>query len=238
MISPMRDDHRDTRQIGHAEDMRETARRLREAVSQPLPNWREVYESFSPVDLVTGERLSRSLPAEEDARRAAVLVPVLMEPDGARLVYTVRKDHLNDHAGQISFPGGGLDARDESLLDTALREAEEEIDLSRDLVEVIGALEDMYIPPSNFRVSPYVGLLPPEAEMVIAPDEVEEIFTVSLRTLMAPKTFRKVLWQRDGRDYEVPVFAVETPEPRNIWGATAGMTAALLTRLGWQEHLR
>ncbi|HEX2728194.1 MAG TPA: CoA pyrophosphatase, partial [Rubrobacteraceae bacterium] len=214
------------------------ARRLSEAVSRPLPNWREVYESFSPVDVVTGERLSRSLPPDDNARRAAVLVPVLMEPDGARLVYTVRKDHLNDHAGQISFPGGSLDARDESLLDTALREAEEEIDLSRDLVEVIGALEDMYIPPSNFRVSPYVGLLPPEAEMVLAPDEVEEIFTVSIRALIAPKAFRKVLWQRDGRDYEVPVFAVEAPEPREIWGATAGMTAALLTRLGWREYRR
>lgn len=232
----MRDAHRNTRRADQAEDTHDAARQLKEAVNRPLPNWREVYESFSPVDLVTGERLSRGLPAEDDARRAAVLVPVLMEPDGAHLVYTVRKDHLNDHAGQISFPGGSLDVRDESLLDTALREAEEEIDLSRDLVEVIGALEDMYIPPSNFRVSPYVGLLPPEAEMVLAPDEVEEIFTVSLRALMAPETFRKVLWQRDGRDYEVPIFAVKTPELRNIWGATAGMTAALLTRLGWRAY--
>src|SRR5215213_25663 len=93
-------------------------------------------------------------------------------------------------------------------------------------------------PPSNFRVSPFVGLLPPEAEMVLAPDEVEEIFTVPLKTLIANETFRKVYWRREGRDYEVPVFAIEGPVPRNIWGATAAMTAALLARLGWHEYRR
>src|ERR687897_340762 len=111
--------------------------------------------------------------------RAAVLVPILMEGEDARVLYTVRKDHLADHAGQISFPGGSIESGDSSLLETALREAEEEIDLSPELVEVVGELEEMYIPPSNFRVSPFVGLLPPGAEMILAPEEVEEIFTVS-----------------------------------------------------------
>jgi 8-oxo-dGTP pyrophosphatase MutT (NUDIX family) len=162
-----------------------------------------------------------------------------MEEGGeARVVYTVRKEDLADHAGQISFPGGSIESADGSLMETALREAEEEIDLSPGLVEVIGELEEMYIAPSNFRVSPFVGLLPPEAEMVLAPDEVEEIFTVSLETLAAPETYRKVLWRRDGRDYEVPVFAVGDRVPRNIWGATAAMTAALLARLGWREYRR
>ena len=140
-------------------------------------DWREVYESFSPVDLETGERRGRVPPSGADTRRAAVLVPVLAEPDGLRIVYTVRKADLADHAGQISFPGGSMDPSDASLLETALREAGEEIDLSPDLVEIVGELEEMYIPPSNFRVSPFVGVLPPEAEMVLAPDEVEEIFT-------------------------------------------------------------
>src|ERR687889_1063598 len=211
------------------------ADRLREAVSRPLDEWREVYESFSPVDVETRERRPRVPQPGADSRRAAVLVPVLLEPEGARLVYTVRRDHLQDHAGQISFPGGSMDPGDGSLLETALREAEEEIDLSPDLVEVIGELEEMYIPPSDFRVSPFVGLLPPAAEMVLSPDEVEEIFTVSLARLTANETFRKMLWRREGRDYEVPVFAIEG---RNIWGATAAMTAALLARLGWREYRR
>jgi 8-oxo-dGTP pyrophosphatase MutT (NUDIX family) len=214
------------------------ADRLREAVSRPLGDWNEVYEGFSPVDLETGERRPRVPQPGSDSRRAAVLVPILVEGDDARVVYTVRKDDLADHAGQISFPGGSIESGDDSLLETALREAEEEIDLSPDLVEVVGELEEMYIPPSNFRVSPFVGLLPPEAEMVLAPDEVEEIFTVSLATLAANETFQRVLWRRDGRDYEVPVFAIGGPVPRNIWGATAAMTAALLARLGWREYRR
>ena len=214
------------------------ADRLREAVSRPLDEWQEVYESFSPVDLETGERRPRVPPPDAASRRAAVLVPVLIENGDARVVYTVRKEDLADHAGQISFPGGSAESGDGSLMETALREAEEEIDLSPRLVEVIGELEEMYIPPSNFRVSPFVGLLPPEAELVLAPDEVEEIFTVSLKTLAAPETLRKVPWTYEGHDYEVPVFATGGAPPRNIWGATAAMTAVLLARLGWQHYRR
>ncbi len=235
MISMMNKRQEDKRE-NHGRN--ELADRLREAVSRPLDDWNEVYEGFSPVDLETGERRPRVPPPGSDSRRAAVLVPILVEGEDARVVYTVRKDDLADHAGQISFPGGSIESGDGSLMETALREAEEEIDLSPELVEVVGELEEMYIPPSNFRVSPFVGLLPPEAEMVLAPDEVEEIFTVSLATLAANETFRKVLWRRDGRDYEVPVFAIGGPVPRNIWGATAAMTAALLARLGWREYRR
>ena len=146
-----------------------------------------MYENFSPVDLETGERRPRVPPENGDARRAAVLVPVLVEPGDARIVYTVRKGDLQDHAGQISFPGGGLEPGDGSLLDTALREAREEIDLSPELVEVIGELEEMYIPPSNFRVRPYVGLLRQEAKLVLSPDEVEEVFTASPRRVARPR---------------------------------------------------
>ena len=177
---------KDTGEVG--EGSGGLAERLREAVARPLGEWREVYESFSPVDIETGERRPRVPPPDVDSRRAAVLVPILLEGKDARVVYTVRKGDLADHAGQISFPGGSIESGDGSLMETALREAEEEIDLRPGLVEVIGELEEMYIPPSNFHVSPFVGLLPPEAEMVLAPDEVEEIFTVSLATLSARET--------------------------------------------------
>jgi hypothetical protein len=101
---------------------------------------------------------------------------------------------------------------------------------------VIGELEEMYIPPSGFRVSPFVGLLAPEAELTLHPDEVEAIFAVSLDELMSPETLQKVLWTREGRVYEVPIFAVQGPPPRDIWGATAAITASLLARLGWRRR--
>lgn len=206
------------------------AARLRRAVAEPLTAWREVYESFSPLDLRTGERRPRVPEPETEFRRAAVLVPIILAPEGARIVYTLRTDVLRDHAGQVSFPGGSLEKGDDSLLATALREAEEEVDLEPDLVEVIGELEEMYIPPSKFLVRPFVGLLPREAEMTLAPEEVEAIFSVSLEELMSPEVYQRVIWERDGHPYEVPIFAVGGHE---IWGATAAMTAGLLARLGW-----
>ncbi len=209
------------------------AARLREAVAEPLENWREVYESFSPVDLETGERRPRVPEPGEDCRRAAVLVPVVLEPKGAHVVYTLRTGDLEDHAGQVSFPGGSPEPRDDSLLATALREAEEEIDLRPDTVEIVGELEEMYIPPSRFLVRPFVGLLSEEAELVLAPEEVEAIFSVSLEELMSPEAFEKVVWEREGRPHEVPIFAVGGHE---IWGATAAMTAGLLARLGWRPE--
>ena len=207
------------------------AARLREAVAEPLENWREVYKSFSPLNLETGERRPRVPGPGEDCRRAAVLVPIVLEPKGAHLVYTLRTGDLEDHAGQVSFPGGSPEPRDGSLLATALREAEEEIDLRPDTVEIIGELEEMYIPPSRFLVKPFVGLLSEQAELVLAPEEVEAIFSVSLEELMSPAAFEKVIWQREGWPHEVPIFAVGGHE---IWGATAAMTAGLLARLGWR----
>ena len=205
--------------------------RLREAVARPLDGWREVYESFSPLNLETGERRPRAPESGEDCRRAAVLVPIVLEPKGGRVVYTLRTGDLEDHAGQVSFPGGSPEPQDDSLLATALREAEEEIDLRPDTVEIIGELEEMYIPPSRFLVKPFVGLLSEQAELVLAPEEVEAIFSVSLEELMSPAAFEKVIWQREGWPHEVPIFAVGGHE---IWGATAAMTAGLLARLGWR----
>ena len=207
------------------------AARLREAVARPLDGWREVYESFSPLNLETGERRPRVPESGEDCRRAAVLVPIVLEPKGGRVVYTLRTGDLEDHAGQVSFPGGSPEPQDDSLLATALREAEEEIDLRPDTVEIIGELEEMYIPPSRFLVKPFVGLLSEQAELVLAPEEVEAIFSVSLEELMSPAAFEKVIWQREGWPHEVPIFAVGGHE---IWGATAAMTAGLLARLGWR----
>ncbi len=208
-------------------------RRLKEALSGPLAGWDILYESFSPLDLTTGQRRPRAPESREEARRAAVLVPVMPADSGARILYTLRTDELPDHAGQVSFPGGGIDPEDDSPLATALREAEEEINLSPELVEVLGKLEELYIPPSNFLVSPFVGLLRDGADLVLAPEEVEAIFSISIEELMSPGSLRNVVWERDGRPHEVPLFAVGGHE---IWGATAAITAGLLSRMGWKPE--
>ncbi|QYJ14451.1 putative Nudix hydrolase NudL [Rubrobacter xylanophilus DSM 9941] len=206
---------------------------LRRAASRPLPNWREVYESVSPVDLKTGERRPRVPPPGSHPRRAAVLVPVLLDRQGPRLVYTVRRDHLPDHAGQISFPGGGMEAGDGSPRETALREAHEEIALDPSLVEIAGRLEELYIHVSNFLVTPFVGLLPEDTGLVLAPDEVEEIFAAPIEELIAPGTFRVVVRKLGDTEVGVPVFSAAG---HDIWGATAAITAGLLARLGWEGY--
>src|SRR3712207_9415681 len=123
MINPVADNGEDMSLVGERYPSEELAARLREAVGHPLDRWREVYESFSPVDVQTGERRPRWPPPGADSRRAGVLVPVLPEPAGARLVFTVRKGHLPGHAGQISFPGGGLGPHERPLPPTPPRAA-------------------------------------------------------------------------------------------------------------------
>ena len=206
---------------------------LKEVLSGPLADWYGLYESFSPLDLTTGQRRPRVPESREEALRAAVLVPVLPADSGARIVYTLRTDELRDHAGQVSFPGGSIDPDDDSPLATALREAEEEINLRPELVEILGGLEELYIAPSNFLVRPFVGLLRDGADLVLAPEEVEAIFSISLKELMSPGSLRKAVWEREGRPHEVLVFAVGGHE---IWGATASITAGLLARLGWKPE--
>ena len=114
MIRCVSDRGKECRRVGEISPSQSLAARLREAVARPLDAWREVYESFSPVEVETGERQPRVPPPGARSRRAAVLVPVLLEPEGARLVYAVRKDHLPDHAGQICFPGRSREPGDDS----------------------------------------------------------------------------------------------------------------------------
>ncbi len=129
--------------------------RLAERLGGPLPG-HEAHLRMAPQN--PSRRADLSVEAR-DCRDAGVLL--LLHPDEAdpSVVLTVRRDHLPDHAGQISFPGGRRE-RGESLSDTALREAEEEINLPPASVDVLGALTPLFIPPSNFCVHPFVGHTP------------------------------------------------------------------------------
>ena len=150
---------------------------------------------------------------------AAVLVPVLKKPEGLSILLTQRTDHLHDHAGQISFPGGRRDNGDADLYATALRESEEEIGLERQRVEVIGSLPE-YLTVSGYRVTPVVALVDPQPHYPVDAFEVADVFDVPLSFLMDPSNHEVRVWSGDGerrRFYAIPY------QNRFIWGATAGM---------------
>ncbi len=151
--------------------------------------------------------------------KAAVLIPLLLKQDGLSVLLTQRTNHLRDHAGQISFPGGRIDPQDQSLDDTALRESKEEIGLDPGRVEIIGHLPQ-YLTVSGYSVTPVVGLVQTQAEYVLDEFEVADVFDVPLSFLLDPANHQVRLWQSEQggrRFYSMPY------ENRFIWGATAGM---------------
>ncbi|MBU6487776.1 MAG: CoA pyrophosphatase [Burkholderiales bacterium] len=160
-----------------------------------------------------------------DPRAAAVLVPLIAREAGLSVLLTQRADHLSDHAGQISFPGGRREPFDQDAVATALREAQEEVALAPERVEVLGALPD-YLTGTGFRVTPIVGLVHPPFSVRADTLEVADIFEVPLPFLMDPAhhEVRVLRWEGGERRF----FAM--PYPRAgagghyfIWGATAGM---------------
>ena len=151
--------------------------------------------------------------------KAAVLIPLLMKEDGLAVLLTQRTNHLRDHAGQISFPGGRMDPEDQSPNETALRESQEEIGLDPKRVEIIGHLPQ-YLTVSGYSVTPVVGLVQAQAEYVLDEFEVADVFEVPLSFLLDPANHQVRLWQSEQggrRFYSMPY------ENRFIWGATAGM---------------
>lgn len=151
--------------------------------------------------------------------QAAVLIPLVLQEEGLSVLLTQRTNHLRDHAGQISFPGGRMDPDDIDPNHTALRESEEEIGLDRSRVEIIGHLPQ-YLTVSGYSVTPVVGLVQAQAEYPLDEFEVADVFEVPLRFLMDPANHQVRVWQSEQggrRFYAMPY------ENRFIWGATAGM---------------
>jgi len=172
------------------------------------------------------DRMLEIVARERPVRPAAVLIPVVDHPQPTVLL-TQRSAHLNDHAGQISFPGGKIDATDASPLDTALREAEEEVGLSRQFVDPIGYL-DLYGTSFGFRILPTVARVRPGFELRINKSEVDDAFEVPLAFLMDPANHQ--VHSREFRGMERSYYAMPFAE-RYIWGATAGILRVLYERI-------
>jgi 8-oxo-dGTP pyrophosphatase MutT (NUDIX family) len=159
-------------------------------------------------------------------RPAAVLVPVVDHPEPTVLL-TQRAQHLPDHAGQISFPGGKIDKGDSSPLASALREAEEEIGLDRQFVEPIGYL-DLYMTTLGYRIVPVVARVKPGFSLTLNTSEVDASFEVPLSFLMDQANVQKHQreWQGMMRHYYAITFG-----ERYIWGVTAGILRNLHGRI-------
>ena len=158
---------------------------------------------------------------------AAVLVPIVMHPDGLTVLFTQRTSQLKAHSGQVSFPGGRAEPEDASPELTALREAEEEIGLPAGRVEIVARLPD-YLTRTGFRVTPVVGLLTPPLELAPDSREVEEVFEVPLAFLLDARNHRRET--RELRGETLGYYVMQYGE-RRIWGATAGMLVNLYRML-------
>jgi 8-oxo-dGTP pyrophosphatase MutT (NUDIX family) len=172
------------------------------------------------------DRMLEIIAREQPVRPAAVLIPVVDHAQPTVLL-TQRAAHLNDHAGQISFPGGKIDATDASPLDAALREAEEEIGLAREFVDPIGYL-DLYATGFGFRILPTVARVRPGFKLRINKSEVDDAFEVPLAFLMDPANHQ--LHSKEFRGMERSYYAMPFAE-RYIWGATAGILRVLYERI-------
>jgi 8-oxo-dGTP pyrophosphatase MutT (NUDIX family) len=172
-------------------------------------------------------------PAEATALRvhgrtkAAVLAALYLDDGALHAVFTRRRDDLRSHAGEISFPGGRRDAG-EDLRDTALREAEEEIGLPREHVEIVGALQPTPTVATNYAVYPFVGMIEPGMQWTLSPNEVEHVLELRLDDLRAARSRTRLMHR--GIPFRTDVYAAG--EGLVIWGATARIVGDLLGRVG------
>jgi 8-oxo-dGTP pyrophosphatase MutT (NUDIX family) len=165
---------------------------------------------------------ARLVQAHEPLRQAAVLIPLVMHGSGPTVLLTRRTSHLHDHAGQISFPGGGIEEHDETPIAAALRETEEEVGLRAESVEVLGSLP-RYATATGYLVTPVVGLVTPGFSIEIDTFEVEEVFEPPLAFLMNPVHHERRLIDFDGVRRTFYAMPYEAGRRYFIWGATAAM---------------
>lgn len=173
---------------------------------------------FTPEQIAS---LRQFLP--ERLERAAVLVPLIERPAGLHVLLTLRASHLKNHAGQVSFPGGRIEAGDAGPWDAALRETREEIGLEPQFVSLAGYLTD-HLVISGFRVTPVVGFVRPGFTLQLDKTEVEDVFEVPLDFVLDPANHVP----RDRHFAGYTIVGYDIPyQGRQIWGATASMLLTL-----------
>jgi 8-oxo-dGTP pyrophosphatase MutT (NUDIX family) len=198
---------------------------LKRKCAEPLPGF-EAHLRMAPYRKMPDERV---LELQRATYRQAA-VTVLLYPEGESCCFSLiqRPDYEGVHGGQISFPGGKLEEQ-ETFLEAALREMEEEIGIERHAVDVIGSLTEVFIPPSKMRVIPYLCYLPKTPVFKVDTTEVVEVFSINVNELLSPytiKTTRVVVGKGTAHasELEVPYFDLNN---KVVWGATAVILSEL-----------
>jgi len=171
---------------------------------------------------------------DREFRDAAVLIPVIDRGGDAHILLTQRTEHLNSHSGQVAFPGGKIDDG-ESAEQAALREAQEEVGLEPEDIEILGTF-GTYYSGSGFSIAPVVGIVRGDPKLVLSEDEVAAAFEVPLSWLMDRDRYdiESRTWQKKERFfYAMPYMdhAIDPPVERRIWGVTAGIIRMVQERL-------
>ena len=195
---------------------------IQEALQNPGFDAQAAQKKMTPIP-----RGVRPPDSGERPRLGAVLLLLYPKDGQTNLVLTRRRDDLQSHAGQISFPGGRRES-DESLKETALREAREEIGVRVSKLSILGQLATLYIPPTDFEVHPYVAWYENRPSFTPQYDEVAEILEVPLAYLLDPANRYEEPWTLRGYEVQVPYFLVGQ---HKVWGATAMMLSDFLERL-------
>ncbi|MBN1876333.1 MAG: CoA pyrophosphatase [Anaerolineae bacterium] len=159
-------------------------------------------------------------------RQSAVLMLLYPTQAGVTLLYTLRTTTLSHHRGEISFPGGGSEPGDCTLIDTALREAEEEVNLPTNKVTILGAITPLYIQHSQNLVHPFIGWIAKLPPLYPNAAEVAQILEIPVCKLLMPEAIGYYEWHRNGQLLRAPSYIIDG---FIIWGATAMMTSEFLT---------
>jgi len=187
---------------------------LSKALSQSLPG-KEAQYKMAPYREAEDAKFKN----QKAAKTAGVLILIYPVNNVPHLVLTRRPTYDGHHSAQISFPGGKKEERDESFMHTALRETEEEIGVATKSIKIIGELSDLYIPPSNFKVYPFVGVSEIRPQFLKDPKEVDEIIELSIPDLLKDEILKsKELKLAAGFNFETPYFDLHN---HVVWGATA-----------------
>jgi len=202
--------------------MDELTTHLLQRFSEPLPGLEAQMEMASGI---RKEALSQYKIAAAKARISAVLIVLYPDNGLLKTVLMKRPNYDGIHSGQVSFPGGKKEDQDDNAIETALREAEEEVDLKPADITVIGQLTELYIPPSNFLVYPVVGILKEAPKLTPNKHEVEQILLPTLDYLFRDDVIsEKEVMLNNGVKLKTPYFEVDQ---HIIWGATAMILAEL-----------